>query len=131
MTKEEQHAQLVALCQSALIECGGALPDDWQKLVLCGSVEGGSAGMFGYAFDAAGDFHATSPRGGNTLDRLEALHEAMAQGGERPWLALQLVIAVTGMFHVAFEYDNPQRWKVSSANLEARIAEFAALPMPQ
>lgn len=129
LSQAEQQALLLAVCQSALIECGASLPDDWQKLVLCGECGDGHAGMFGYAFDASGDFHAASPRG-NTLSHLEALHAAMGRGGERPWLALQIVIAVTGFFHVEYEYADAQRWKISPANLEARIAEFAALPVP-
>ena len=85
--------------------------------------------MFGYAFDKAGKEYACTPRG-NTLHHLKDVHHAATQTAERPWVALQIVIAVSGFFHVEYEYDNPQRWKISSANLEARIAEFAALPVP-
>ena len=33
---QAQHAMLLELCISAVIKCGARLPDDWQKLVLCG-----------------------------------------------------------------------------------------------
>lgn len=130
ISRETQHKMLIALCQSAVIECGARLPDVWEKLVLCGEYDGHSAGMFGYAFDPEGRHYACAPRG-NTLSRLQDLYHAMAQTEQRPWVALQIVIAATGFFAVDFEYDHPQRWAVTPANLHARIAEFAALPVPQ
>lgn len=130
LSPAELHALFISMCQSAVFECGASLPDNWQKLVLCGEYGGGSAGMSGYAFDTDNRAHACAPRG-KTLEKLKAWHEALVRSGERPWVAVQIVIAVSGFFHVEYEYDNPGRWAVTPKNLDARIAEFAALPTPQ
>lgn len=122
-----QDELLVALCNTLLAET--ERQPGWSKLIMVGEMDGGSAGMAGYSFDLSGQWKATSPRGGESLDLLEQLHEAMTAASPtgRPWLACLLRIGSNGEVGADFEYDDAERWAINPRNLEQRIAEFAAM----
>ena len=117
-----QDELLVALCKTLLAET--ERQPGWSKLIMVGEMDGGSAGMAGYSFDLSGQWKATSPRGGESLDLLEQLHEAMTAASPtgRPWLACLLRIGNNGEVGADFEYDDAERWAINPRNLEQRIA---------
>lgn len=124
-----QDELLVALCKTLLAET--ERQPGWSKLIMVGEMDGGSAGMAGYSFDLSGQWKATSPRGGESLDLMEQLHEAMTAASPtgRPWLACLLRIGSNGEVGADFEYDDAERWAINPRNLAQRIAEFAAMPV--
>lgn len=126
MTKDEL---LPALCQTILNET--TLPPDWEKLIMVGEMDGGSGGLGGYSFNAAGQHQAAAPRGGQSLELLEQLHAAMLADSPtgRPWVACLIRIGHDGQIGVDFEYADPHRWAVTPKNLKTRIAEFMAMPV--
>ena len=69
---------LHALCRRLIEDKEVVGEGVWSKLVMVGNVAAGGASMCGFCFDANGDWQAAAPRGGDALDLLRALREAMA-----------------------------------------------------
>lgn len=107
-----------------------ALPD-WDKVVMVGIVEGGSARMHGYCFNATGDWEAAAPRRRGTLDLLRTLQAAMQEtdAAHRAWVSCLLRFNAAGQVGLSFEYDDASRWAVTPANRTARVDEFRAMPV--
>jgi hypothetical protein len=123
MTRDEA---LVGLC-TALVADADVASGEWSKLVLAGVVGQAHASMHGYGFDAQGEARPVAPRGGEALDLLRALRDAMAAAdpARAPWVACLLKIEASGKVGADFEYADPDRWTVTPASLEQRIREFS------
>ncbi|WP_343293270.1 hypothetical protein AAHN93_02205 [Vandammella animalimorsus] len=132
----ERDELLRQLCHAALQEV--TLPPQWRRLILVGVRGQGFASMSGFCFDAAGQAHPVAPRG-QSVRAMKRLAQAMAEadaaaaGAAEPsrlWLSCLLRIGSDGPFDADFEYADAQRWQITPANIEQRIAEFSAMPPP-
>jgi hypothetical protein len=123
---------LFDLCQSLLADDEVVVLDGWSKVVLAGGVDGGSASLSGFCFDAQGGWDGAAPRNRQSLALMRQLNAAMADEGpdRRPWVACLIVMGANGKFTADFEYKNPARWSIGPSTHEKRLAEFAALPIP-
>jgi hypothetical protein len=128
MNKDEA---LKDLCRALVADPEVTALPDWQKVVMVGIVEGDSARMHGYCFDAGGDWEAAAPRQRGTLELLRALRSSMQESdpAARAWVSCLLRFSSDGQVGVDFEYDDASRWAVSPANRKARVSEFAAMPV--
>lgn len=129
MNKDEL---LFELCKTLLADNEVVGNDDWSKVVIGGSVEGGSASLSGFCFDAQGDWEAAAPRNRQALVLLRQLREAMADMSpdHKPWKACRIVIGANGKFAADFDYDDAARWAIGPATHAQRLAEFAAQAVP-
>lgn len=123
-----QDAILVNLCQTLLSEM--ELIQDWQKVIVVGSIdpENGASSVSGYSFDHQGEWEGSAPDA-DTFDILEELRDTMAEQSPTgsKWLGCLIKINNEGRFNVDFEYHDIDRWSITPANFEQRIAEFAAM----
>lgn len=126
MNKDEL---LLAMCRRLVGDAEVVGPGEWSKVVMVGVVEKGSARLFGFTFDAQGDCEAAAPRGGDALDLLRELRNAMAAAdvAKKPWVSCLLKISAAGKIGAEFEYKDLSRWAVTPANHAQRVAEFAAM----
>jgi hypothetical protein len=127
-----QDELLFDLCKTLLADSEVVASDDWAKIVMAGSIDGGSASLSGFCFDAKGDWEAAAPRNRQSLTVLRQLQEAMADMSpdHKPWVACRIVIGANGKFAADFEYKNAARWAIGPATHAERLIEFAALPVP-
>lgn len=128
MNKDEL---LLALCKRLIGDAEVVGEGPWSKVVMVGVVDKGSARLFGFTFDAQGDWEAAAPRGGDALDLLRELRDAMAasDAAKKPWVSCLLKIGSSGKVGAEFEYSDAARWAVTPANHAQRVAEFAAMPV--
>jgi hypothetical protein len=127
MNKDEL---LFDLCKNLLADKEVVGKDDWSKVVIGGSVDGGSASLSGFCFDAQGDWEAAAPRNRDALALLRQLREAMADMSpdHKQWKACRIVIGANGKFAADFDYNDAARWAIAPATHAERLAEFAAQP---
>lgn len=127
-----QDKLLIDLCESLRADEEVVGVGGWSKVVLAGGVDGGSASLSGFCFDAQGGWEAAAPRNRQSLALMRQLNAAMADKGpdRKPWVACLIVIGENGKFTADFEYKNPARWSIGPFTREQRLAEFAALPIP-
>lgn len=100
---------------------------DWKGIALVGDFAGGQRSMFGYVYLNDGDWEAKLPRdsGRTVMKALRQLHDAMAKKNDAAWQQCLLQIDHDSMsVNIKFEYDDPQRWSVTPANLEQMVAEL-------
>jgi hypothetical protein len=129
MNKDEL---LFELCKTLLADKEVVGQNGWSKIVIGGSIEGGSASLAGFCFDTQGEWEAASPRNRQALVLLRQLREAMADisADHKAWKACCLVIGANGKFAADFDYDDASRWAIGPATHAQRLAEFAAQPVP-
>jgi hypothetical protein len=127
-----QDELLFDLCKTLLADDEVVGQSDWSKVVIGGSVEGGSASLSGFCFDVKGDWEAAAPRNRQALTLLRQLREAMSDMSpdHKPWVACRIVIGANGKFAADFDYKDPARWAIGPATHAERLAEFAAQPIP-
>jgi len=103
------------------------LLDGWTHLVLVSHVDADTADMTGFCYTDDGRAVPVSPKDFSIFDVLEELRAVMAEAdGKKPWTAVLFRIErATGKFAMEFEYDQPERWAVTPANVKARAREFA------
>lgn len=128
MNKDEA---LKDLCRALVSDPEVVALPDWQKVVMVGIVEDGSARMHGYCFNDTGDWEAAAPRRRGTLDLLRNLQAAVQESDpeRRAWVSCQLRFSSDGQVGIDFEYDDAARWAVTPANRTARVEEFRAQPV--
>jgi hypothetical protein len=103
------------------------LLDGWTHLVLTCRIEDGMLNMNGFCYTDDGDAVPVSPRDFSIFDVLQELRDAMAKAdGKAPWIAaLFRIERQTAKLDADFEYEQLERWSITSANLTARAREFA------
>jgi len=120
---------------------------DWKQLVLVSQIEDGAPDLTGFCYTGDGRAILVTPSDFAIFDVIEALRDAMARAdadvdttgsveedtkgdakGEPkgPWrAALFRLDRETGQLTAEFEYDRPERWLVTPANVKERAREFA------
>jgi len=96
----------------------------WDGISLVGDFAGGQRSMFGYVYLSDGDWEAKLPRdrSRSVMKGLRRLYETMEEKNGKPWQQCLLQINRQSMkVNIQFEYDNPQRWSVTPANLEQMV----------
>ena len=101
--------------------------DGWKNLVLVSQFDDSGPDMNGFCYTEDGRTIPIAPRNFEIFDVIEALRDAMARAdGKSRWLAaLFRVNRASGAFETDFEYHDPERWRVTPANVQARAQEFA------
>ncbi len=105
---------------------GAALASDpdiageaWEQLILVGQFKPGSISLNGFLYDASGRATPAAPSDFTAHDHLESLREVMAKGGEDRWRACLIRIdRSSGKISVDFEYDAPEKWEITPANVK-------------
>lgn len=120
---------------------------DWKQLVLVSQIEDGAPDLTSFCYTGDGRAILVTPSDFAIFDVIEALRDAMARAdadgdttgsdeqdtkgdakGESkgPWrAALFRLDRETGQLTAEFEYDRPERWLVTPANVKERAREFA------
>ena len=94
----------------------GALP--WDDLVLVARFGEGVSNVNGFAYQAGGASRPAAPRGAAVLDAFIDLRAATAVDDQADWIACKLhVRRAGGKLSLDFEYERPDRWKISPANV--------------
>lgn len=97
---------------------------DWQGISLVIQVEPRKR-VFGYRYKSDGGWEGATPAGRPTILKARELAKAMKVEGKEGWKTCLLQISRPGpKVAVDFEYENPSRWDVTPANLEARVEEL-------
>ena len=97
---------------------------DWQGITLVIQVEPRKR-MFGYRYGSDGKWEGATPEGRPTILKARELADAMKIEGKEGWKTCLVQISRPGPnIKVDFEYDDPNRWDVTPANLEARVEEL-------
>ena len=79
----------------------------------------GVSNVNGFAYQAGGASRPAAPRGAAVLDAFIDLRAATAVDGQADWIACKLhVRRAGGKLSLDFEYEQPDRWKISPANLK-------------
>src|SRR5215475_1959716 len=116
---------------------------DWKQLVLVSQIEDGTPDLTGFCYTEDGRAILVSPADFAIFDVIEALRDAMARADAEgavkgdvegdgkgsatgPWrAALFRLDRESGQLTAEFEYDRPERWLVTPANVKERAREFA------
>jgi hypothetical protein len=116
---------------------------DWKQLVLVSQIEDGTPDLTGFCYTEDGRAILVTPTDFAIFDVIEALRDAMARADDKgevkgdtkgdakentkgPWrAALFRLDRETGQLTAEFEYDRPERWLVTPANVKERAREFA------
>ena len=124
-----QDEALIALCTALLQDPDVVEQPGWQKLILIGEVGPGVVGMRGYSYNLQSQCQLIAPS--IDLAPLQQLHTAMQTQSPtgRGWLRCMLRISRNGEVGADFEYTDPERWSHTPDNYQARIQEYAALPV--
>lgn len=95
----------------------GTLP--WDELVLVARFGDGVSNVNGFAYQAGGTSRPVAPRGAAVLDAFIDLRAATAVDGQADWIACKLQVRrAGGKLSLDFEYEQPDRWKISPANVK-------------
>jgi hypothetical protein len=79
----------------------------------------------GFRYVDNGDFEAATPRDPALGAALDALRKATRVEDKAPWTACVVQLRrASGKLHADFEYDDPGRWDITPATLQA-VAERA------
>ncbi len=119
-----------AVADQALLRIGAMIVQDeryagrdWDGIAVVALVDDDSVDMTGFVYDASGKATPGTPRNPDLMDELEDFRRATGANGK--WRAVLLQIrkpAIT--VKVRFEYDDPKKWKVTPANMDALKEEF-------
>ena len=106
---------------------------DWAYIALVASFGEGRRSVFGYVFFADGHWEARVPRDQDrsVMKAFRRLHDQMADEDGVPWVQCLLEITSPDLTIAAdFEYEDPQRWSVTPANLQEVVGEPTGQPGP-
>ncbi|WP_165356279.1 hypothetical protein [Sphingosinicella sp. BN140058] len=94
---------------------------DWSGIALVVEV-GQRKRMYGYVYDAEGEWEAETPDDFDVIDHARALADVMAQGGSR-WQRCLVQISRPGpKIDIRFDFDDSAEWVVTPGN-SAEMAE--------
>jgi hypothetical protein len=114
------NGDVIALAE--LISSHEAYQDtDWSYIALVATITRQRRSMFGYVFFADGHWETKLPRDPqrSVMKAFRKLHERMATNDGVAWQQCLLEITRPDQtVSVEFEYDDPQRWSLTPANLE-------------
>lgn len=115
---------------SLIVEIGRALladrnyrGGDWSAIALAATLDGGRKSLFGYAYLPDGSWTAMTPGDARrVINLLRDLQETMQADGKGAWRQCLVQLKREDMkINLAFEYDDPQRWKVTPGNLRETV----------
>lgn len=101
--------------------------DDWSGIALVGNFSGGREGLHGYAYQADGSWSGRIPADPDDaiLDMMLDLKRMMEEKEGTAWYqCLVQVSRAEQRVNIKFEYDDPERWSVTPANLEQKVEEL-------
>jgi hypothetical protein len=118
--------ELITEIGSRLGQDIGSRRPDWNDIVQSGIVEKNEPEMSGFVYFGDGKVQPTSPRDFSVLDLLLELRDTMASTEKKgAWLACLIrVNRASGDINFEFEYDRPDRWRVTFKNSASRAEEF-------
>jgi hypothetical protein len=97
---------------------------DWQGIALVIQVEPRKR-LFGYRYKADGGWEGATPAGRPAILKARELADAMKVEGKDGWKTCLVQISRPGpSIEIDFEYDDPNRWDVTPANLKTRVEEL-------
>lgn len=97
---------------------------DWQGITLVIQVEPRKR-LFGYRYTSDGKWESAIPEGRPAILKARELADTMKLPGKDGWKTCLVQISRPGPeIKVDFEYDDPNRWDVTPANLDARVEEL-------
>jgi hypothetical protein len=99
---------------------------DWAYIALVASFAEGRRSVFGYVFFADGHWEARVPRDRDrtVMKAFRRLHDQMAAEDGVAWV--QCLLEITGpdlTISADFEYEDPERWSITPANLQELVGE--------
>jgi hypothetical protein len=113
-----------------IIEIGQALladrnyrTNDWSAIALVATLDDGRKSLFGYSYLPDGSWQATTPDDARRIvNLLRDLREATQVSGKGPWRQCLVQVKRADMkLNLMFEYDDPQRWTVTPANMTEMV----------
>ena len=137
------HDELIHDLADAIAGDATLLLKDWKQLVLVSQIDEGTPDLTGFCYIEDGRAILVTPFDFAIFDLIEALRDAMAradaegdakgdtkenttQNTKGPWRAALFPLdRETGRLTAEFEYDRPERWLVTPANVKERAREFA------
>jgi len=97
---------------------------DWQGIAVVVQVAPRER-LFGYIYRPDGSWTAGMPDLDATIEKAIELSQAMRIEGKEAWKTCLIQIQRPGpKLKVDFEYDNPDRWAVTPANLRQKVEEL-------
>jgi hypothetical protein len=91
---------------------------EWDHLAVVATVSKGSSKASGFAYLHNGKAVPTGPANFEFLKKVEELRRAMHEPGKEPWQAMLIrVDSSSGKFTADFEYERPDKWRISPANV--------------
>lgn len=118
----DEPTRLIDAIGTALVHDPAYAALDWDAIALVAEIGpgGSSSSLHGYAYLADGRIVAEIPDEFAIQDQFDALRDAMARVGDRPWqAALVQITRSTGRVRFQFELDDAQRWSVTPTNWQA------------
>lgn len=97
----------------------------WASISLVTILDGGSRRMSGFYYDADGEPTPENPGNRQIFDKFRELQAVTRNPGGREWKsALVQIKRETMGITIDFEYDDPQRWKVTPSNIDTKPEEL-------
>lgn len=125
-----ERGDLVQELATLLVEDPEISSREWDQLAIVAQVSKESTDVSGFAYQRDGEAIATGPENFSFLDKVEQLQRVMQEPGEKSWKAILIKVnALSGAFKVYFEYDNPEKWRITGENVK-QMAESLRIIEP-
>jgi hypothetical protein len=120
---EERANELIQDIGSAIVDDPGVADHEWDALAVVALVDGAAvSSFFGYRY-LGDEVEPIDFDGDDLFDLFTQLREAMAEGESAPWLACLYTIGGLDI-EVDYEYDDPDRWRMTPARMDTLPAEI-------
>ncbi len=115
---EKRANQLIQKIGSEIVGDPAVAKHDWDGLAVVAWDDGDLSNFYGYRY-RGNECRAIEFETGDLFDRFMKLRDAMAKGEPRKWVACLYTIKQPGMdIDVTYEYDDPDRWKISPDTID-------------
>ncbi|MCU0493524.1 MAG: hypothetical protein MUD01_18205 [Chloroflexaceae bacterium] len=95
---------------------------DWRAIAVVIQLYNRTS-MFGYMWDAEGEWQGAAPDNFDIFDTAEELRAAMRDEQGNTWRCCLVQITRPGLkVKITFDWDNGNAWNVTPANLETMVA---------
>ena len=121
LTESTERDTLIHAIGQAILGDENYVDRDWVGIALVFRLDRRKS-VFGYVYDADGEWEAEIPSSFDIVDQVTALRTAMDEPGREPWKTCLLQIKRPGP-RIAFDFDyvNGERWNLGPITLNEAV----------